>query len=246
LLRDMVVLPIERRNLSIRHTGRARPATSAMAKTIQLPAVIPLPPPLPYARDPGYYTELWTRQTRSTAGIEMEEQINSWLNQYSNVPTDYGILVSGITSTADWIGFPTVVKGNVILLVYSLGQFRTGLGTASPGNGRTFGLVGECVGMGPAPIIMVPSTGGLAAWVRPIELHEPSEAELETLKGSAERRTMDKPTIQGDATKDEDPNHPFLEVTNLCFIPKAWAAYFLDQCSPYEAYRDHWATRSLA
>jgi hypothetical protein len=202
----------------------------------QLPAVIPLPPPLPYARDPGSYTELWTRQTRSTAGIEMEEQIDSWLNQYSNVPTDYGVLVSGITSAADWIGFLTVFKGNVISLVHSLGQFRTGLGTASPGNGRTFGLVGERVGTGPAPIIMVPSTGGLAAWVRPIELHEPSEAELETLRGSAER-TMDKPIVQGDATKDEDPDHPFVEVTNLCFIPKAWAAYFLDQCSPYEAYQ---------
>jgi hypothetical protein len=32
---------------------------------------------------------------------------------------------------------------------------------------------------------------------------------------------MEKPTIQGDATKEEDPNHPFVEVTTLCFIPKA-------------------------
>jgi hypothetical protein len=27
-----------------------------------------------------------------------------------------------------------------------------------------------------------------------------------------------------------------VEVTTLCFIPKAWAAYFLDQCLPNEAY----------
>jgi hypothetical protein len=210
------------------------PVAGPTAGAPQMTAV-PLPPPLPYTRDPGSYTELWTRQTASTSGQEMEEEIESWLQQYAQNPIDYPGAVEGITSAADWVGFLTVFKGNVISLVHSLGQFRTGLGPASPGNGRTFGLVGERVGTGTAPIIMVPSTGGLTAWIKPISVHEPTDVEIETLKDSADR-TIGKPTIQGDETKDEDPTHPLVEVTTLCFIPKAWAAYFLDQCSPYEAF----------
>jgi hypothetical protein len=132
-----------------------------------LPAVVPLPPPLPYPSDPGSYTELWTRQTLSTTGPKLEVQVDSWIDQYTNTPVDYGNIVDGVTSAADWVGFLTVFKGNVISLVHSVGQFRTGLGNASPGNGRTFGLVGERVGTGTVPIIMVPSTGGLTNMSRP-------------------------------------------------------------------------------
>jgi hypothetical protein len=95
----------------------------------------------------------------------MQEQVGSWLDQYASTPIDYSGIVDDILSAPDWIGFLTVFKGNVVSLVHSLGQFRTGLGAASPGNGRTFGLVGERVGTGTAPIIMVPSTGGLASWI---------------------------------------------------------------------------------
>jgi hypothetical protein len=52
-------------------------------------------------------------------------------------------------------------------------------------------------------------------------------------------QTIPKPTIQGDEAKDEDPAHPLVEVTTLCFIPKAWAAYFLDQSTPFEAYQHY-------
>jgi hypothetical protein len=128
-----------------------------------------------------------------------------------------------------------VVKGNIVSLVHSLGQFWTGLGITIPGNGWIFGLVGEHVGTGTAPIIMVPSTGQLT-WIRPISLHKPSEAKVETLKGTL-NRTIPKPTIKGDETKDEDTDHPLVEVTTLCFIPKAWAACFLDQCLPYTVYQ---------
>lgn len=166
----------------------------------QLPAVIPLPPPLPYASDPaGSYTELWARQTSSNTGFKMEEQVD-----YTKVLVNFGRIVDDITSAADWIGFLMVFKGNVVVsLLYSLVHFRTGLGTASPGNGRTFGLVSKWVGLGTAPIIMVPSTGGLAAWVRPIKLHEPLETDIETLRDSADR-AIPKLMMQGDQTRDED------------------------------------------
>ena len=213
----------------------ANPAAQGGAGPAQMAAGA-LPPHLPCASDPGSYTEVWMRQTSSTSGQEMSEQIESWLDMYANLPVDYASVVDDITAASDWVGFLTVLKGNAVSLVHSLGQFRTGLGTASPGNGRTFGLLGERLGRGPPPIIMVPSAGGLAAWIRPIALHEPSEAEIEVLKGSDER-TIQKPTVTGDKAKDEDPDHPRVEVTNLCFIPKAWAAYFLDQCTPYDAYQ---------
>ena len=89
-----------------------------------------------------------------------------------------------------------------------------------------FGLVGKRVGTGTAPIIMVPFTGGLSAWVRPIKLHEPSEAEIETLKDAADL-TILKPTVTGDETKDEDADHPLVEVTHLCFIQKHGRPIFL-------------------
>jgi hypothetical protein len=53
-------------------------------------------------------------------------------------------------------------------------------------------------------IIKVPSTGGLAAWIRRIALHGPSDAEIEDLKDLADRSIM-KLTVTGDETKDEDP-----------------------------------------
>jgi hypothetical protein len=61
---------------------------------------------------------------------------------------------------------------------------------------------------------------------------------VEVLKKSA-NKTIVKPTIQGDEAKDKDPDHPLVKVSILCFIPKAWAAYFLDQCSPYVAYHHY-------
>ncbi len=95
----------------------------------------------------------------------MQEQVGSWLDQYASTPIDYSGIVDDILLAPGWIGFLTVFKGNVVSLVHSLGQFRTGLGAASPGNGRTFGIVGECVGTGMALIIIVSSTGGLAPWI---------------------------------------------------------------------------------
>jgi hypothetical protein len=54
------------------------------------------------------------------------------------------------------------------------------------------------------------------------------------LKDSVDRRIA-KPTVQG----DEDVAHPLVQVTALCFIPKAWAVHFLDQISPCEAYQHY-------
>ena len=150
----------------------------------QMMPVVALPPRLPCASDPGSYTELWMRQTSSTSGQEMHEQVGAWLDQYNTPPVDYNVIVEGIIAAADWVGFLTVFKGNAVSLVHSLGQFRTGLGPTSPGNGRTFGLVGERVGTGTPPIIMVPSTAGLTTWMKPVALHEPSDAEIAVLKGS--------------------------------------------------------------
>ncbi len=206
----------------------------------QMMPVVALPPRLPCASDPGSYTELWMRQTSSTSGQEMHEQVGAWLDQYNTPPVDYNVIVEGIIAAADWVGFLTVFKGNAVSLVHSLGQFRTGLGPTSPGNGRTFGLVGERVGTGTPPIIMVPSTAGLTTWMKPVALHEPSDAEIAVLKGVTQS-TIPKPTVLGDETKDEDPDHPMVEVTTLCFIPKAWGVYFLDQCTPYEAYERYQA-----
>jgi hypothetical protein len=80
-------------------------------------------------------------QTSSMTRLKMEEQIDVWIDQYGIAPIDYNGIIDGITSAANWIGFLMVFKGNVVSLVHSMQQFRTGLGVASPGNSQIFGLV---------------------------------------------------------------------------------------------------------
>jgi hypothetical protein len=88
-----------------------------------------------------------------------------------------------------------------------------------------FGLLGEKVGTGLPPIVMAPEAG-LAPWINIQTRHQPSEASLRALEAS---------TALTIALSLDQEGTDGVSVQNICFVPKAWAAYFLAPMSPWDA-----------
>jgi hypothetical protein len=80
---------------------------------------------------------------------------------------------------------------------------------------------------------MVPAAG-LAPWFQLEERHQPTTEDLAPLKTSRDR-TIPETTVEGDETADEDENRPRVSVQKLVMLPKAWAPYFLEPQSPWQA-----------
>ena len=187
-------------------------------------ATVPVTPQLLFASDPGSYTQLWTSQSSATTAQEMRDDMESYLVAFAEANPDYPTISTAILNSSDWMGFLTVLPNNQVVLVHSLGLFSSGLGRATPAHNRIFGLIGERVGTGLPPIVMVPSAG-LVPWIK-IQTHpEPTKEALEVLE-TTERRTISAP-------EEDDDNA--MSVQNICFVPKAWAAYFLAPMSPWNA-----------
>jgi hypothetical protein len=200
-----------------------QPPEAALAAA--LGAAVPTPPRLPYAPDPGTYTQLWTSQSVTTTAEEMKDEMEAYVEAYTEENPDYGAIQTAITNTSEWMGFLTVLAGNQVVLVHSLGLFSSGLGRPTPAHNRIFGLLGEKIGTELPPIVMAP-TPGLVPWLRIQNRYEPTLAQMLTLDGNT-RLTIPLPTEEND--EDE------ISVQNLCFVPKAWAPYFLAPLSPWQA-----------
>jgi hypothetical protein len=112
-----------------------------------------------------------------------------------------------------------------VVLVHSLGLFSSGLGSPTLAHNRIFGLVGERVGSDLPPIVMAPSPG-LVPWLKIQARYRPDTEELMALDGR-KAFTILRPAI--DVDDDE------VSVPKICFVPKAWAPYFLAPLSPYLA-----------
>jgi hypothetical protein len=181
-------------------------------------ATVPVAPRLPFALDPGLYTQLWTSQLATTTAEEMKEDMESYVELY----TDYPAIQTTILNSSDWLGFLTILAGNQVVLVHSLGLFSSGLGRPSTANNCMFGLLGEKVGSGLPPIVMVP-LAGLAPWIRVQTHYAPTEASLQTLESESEL------TIPRPAMEPEDAQR---SVQNICFVPRAWGPYFLAPMTP--------------
>jgi hypothetical protein len=83
---------------------------------------------------------------------------------------------------------------------------------------------------------MVPSAG-LVPWLTLQNHHQPTDLDLAILKGdSSGSMTMAMPEIVGGDDEDKDPDRPRVSVQNICFIPRAWAPYFLAPLTPWEAF----------
>jgi hypothetical protein len=146
-------------------------------------AAVPAAPRLPFAPGPGSFTQLWTSQSATTTVKEMKVDMESYIEAYTSINPDYPAIQTNILNSSDWMGFLTVLAGNQVVLVHSLGLFSVGLGRPTPAHNRMFGLLGEQVGTGLPPIVMAPEAG-LAPWISIRTRHQPSEASLRALEAS--------------------------------------------------------------
>jgi hypothetical protein len=181
-------------------------------------------PRLPFAPDPGSFPQLWTSQSATTTAKDMKDDMEVYREAYTSVNPDYAAIQTNILNSTNWMGFLTVLSGSQVVLVHSLGLFSVGLGRPTPPHNRMFGLLGEKVGTGLPPIVMAPSAG-LTPWIRLQTQYTPSDASLRALETGT--------TLTIPLALDQDGND--VSVQNICFVPKAWAAYFLAPMLPWDA-----------
>jgi hypothetical protein len=198
-------------------------------------AGVPTPPRLPYAPDPGTYTQMWLQASTATTAQDMKEEVETYIQVYTRDPIDYTATSNAILTSTDGLCFLTILAGNQVCVVHSLGRFNSGLGRNTPANNRVFGLLGEKVGKQLPPTVMVPSAG-LVPWLTLQSHHQPTDADLAPLKGAdATSRTVETPTVEGGEDEDDDDARPKVSVQNICYLPKAWAPYFLAPMAPWDA-----------
>jgi hypothetical protein len=194
---------------------------------------VPTPPRLPYAPDPGTYTQLWLSESAGTSAAEMAAEYETYLEAFSGIPVDYSTIVTSLLAASDGMVFLTLLSGNQVCPVHSLGRFSCGLGKHTPSHNRIFGLLGEKIGEALPPVAMVPAAG-LAPWFQIEDRHQPTTADLAELETSGDQ-TVSEPKATGNANADEDDARPKVSVQKLAMIPKAWAPYFLEPQAPWEA-----------
>jgi hypothetical protein len=107
----------------------------------------------------------------------MKDDMESYIETYTDASPDYNATQKTILNSSDWMGFLTVLAGNQVVLVHSLGLFSSGLGQPTPAHNRVFGLLGEKVGTNLPPIVMVPSAG-LVPWLKVQTRYQPKDVDL--------------------------------------------------------------------
>jgi hypothetical protein len=163
----------------------------------------------------------------------MAKECETYLEAFLDHPVDYNALISLLLTTADGMVFLTVLTGNQVVPVHSIGRFSCGLGKQTLSHNRIFGLLGEKVGESLPPIAMVPAAG-LVPWFQLEARRQPTTADLAGLNSSRDR-TIQEPVVEGDEDKDEDEDRHRVSVQKMVMIPKAWAPYFLEPHPPWEA-----------
>ncbi len=119
----------------------------------------PAPSQLPYAPDPGTYTQLWMSQSSTTSDQEWVEDVGSYLSVFAVHAPDYETIQTSILASSEFMAFLTVVSGDMVTLVQLLGRFSGGLGRQLLSHNQIFGLMGEKVGGELPPMVMAPMAG---------------------------------------------------------------------------------------
>jgi hypothetical protein len=65
-------------------------------------AAIPAPPRLPYTPDPGSYTQIWLSQSAVTSAEELRQEMDTYVNLYTDVNPDYTAIQVLILNSAEW------------------------------------------------------------------------------------------------------------------------------------------------
>jgi hypothetical protein len=191
----------------------------------------PAPPRLPYAPDPGTYTQLWMAQSATTSAQEMIEDVESYLSLFPVDAPEYKTIQMSVLASSEFMAFLTVMAGDMVVVVQSLGRFSGGLGRQLRLHNRIFDLIGEKVGGQLPPMVMAP-TQGIAPWLHILEVVLPTDAQLETLATSNEKTLL---LPEYDFKDGNDDPVDAAAVQKLGYIPKEWAAYFLEPMPPFQA-----------
>jgi hypothetical protein len=194
----------------------------------------PAPPRLPYAPDPGTYTQLWMSQSSTTTGAEMVADVDSYLSVFAVNAPAYSTIQMSVLASSEFMAFLTVVSGDMVTVVQSLGRFSGGLGRQLLSHNRVFGLIGEKVGGELPPKVMAPMAG-ITPWLQIMEVALPTDAELEALAGSDQKTIVQAVAMEDDEDGAEQPAADTASVQKLGYIPREWAAYFLEPISPWQA-----------
>jgi hypothetical protein len=129
------------------------------------------------------------------------------------------------------MAFLTVVSGDMVTLVQSLGRFSGGLGRQLLSHNQIFGLMGEKVGGELPPMVMAPMST-IAPWLQIMEVVLPTDAQLDELETSS-KRTIPLPEFDFEDGTDDPVDSA--AVQKLGYMPQEWAAYFLEPTSPWQA-----------
>ena len=127
--------------------------------------------------------------------------------------------------------FLTVLSGDQVCTLHSIGRFRCDIGKHTPAHNHIFWLLGGNVGDKLPPIVILPEAG-LVPWLQPEERYQIIATDLEVLEIS-QKITVTEPVVTGDAN-----DRPKFSVQKLVVIPKAWTPYLMDTLSPWGALQE--------
>jgi hypothetical protein len=213
------------------------------------PVVPPVPramaPPLPFLADEGTVTRWLLDQSVSVTSDSLVQDIESGFARLSrNIPADVldpdylgtmRDLVDEVVNSSDLCCYLTVSEtgstATRVTVAYSIGKYSAGFGALSAFQGTLMAFLGEVIGENLPTFVQAPTTAGDQGLVSAFALREiavPTELELQNYFTSAAAGNLMNPIAATAANTTR--------LSRLCPIPHAWATYFLDSKSPFEAW----------
>ena len=158
----------------------------------------------------------------------MENECEVYLDAFTGTTIDFSGIILSLLLAADGLVFLTVLQGNQVCIVHSVGRFSCRLGRPTAACSCICGLLEEKLG-GSLPQIVLVTAAGL---VQCIQL----ETQINLTKVNLEGLAADpEDLIAAPLQMGSVGVRPLVEVQKMVMVPKAWAPYFMEPHSPWEA-----------
>lgn len=208
------------------------------------PPPVVVGPHLPFPGDPGSITGWMLESTAGESTLTTMTQLESWLTRLGNLPapdaagfaTAQRALVDDVLSS-DTLDAYLVVSNTPhdaprVTVLHSIARYSAGLGGSNALHGRILGLMGEMIGdQLPTMIAFMQEADHDLTHALTMEqvTVQPTAAVEAYFAGAAALQVMPLVTA---ANGGVDMN-----MTCLFPIPLAWAVYFMDYKTPWDAYQ---------
>jgi hypothetical protein len=204
-----------------------------------IPAVVA--PQLPFAADPGTITDWLMQDTAESTADSIAADVEAVTQRYARMPDplDAGYdaslteLASDSLVSDDLSCYLTVsmAKGQspTVSAVVGLARSSAGMGGMAVYQGKVMGFLGEMIGDQLPTLVVVPGTADekLEDLLELADRLVPTTAQVEAaLGGNAPPAVMPAPAGAAASV-----------LARIMFIPKAWAGFFLDRKTPYQAFK---------